>query len=239
MGYNINLRYWNGVKILNNIFGQSLYRNINISGGSTDSDHASNIIISGNKFDSTNILGDSNLRLIQLENGTKVDIKGNIATVNSSSIPFVYINTSKSSVYSYKDNTIITTLTSGVKQITASNLSLLDPSAIYGVPFEIFVQASAAYAALTSQAVTIPIQKFNALFLIMHKTNGGDQVYEETIRPWVLDNKLELHRWYNYYYENTGGDKLQGRIATNNDGTISYESSTTNLTLREVIGINM
>lgn len=234
---NIALRNWDGVIVKGNKFLKKYHKNITIIGGYNNTT-TKNVVIEGNELSTDSIYASSDRQLIYIQYGQNVKVLNNDVTLKNN-IPFVYIDTDNASGYTIKGNTITSNQTSGLVSVSASDSSKLDCSNIYGIAFQIFYQSSPAYAQITNGSLNHPLNAFNTILLNLHKTNSGDQIYEESIRSWGFNEKLENHRWYNFYYENTAGDKMQGRLATNSDGTISYESSGTNLTLRVMYGINL
>lgn len=237
-GSNINIRAWSDSKIVNNTFNKARFRNISVDGNGDGTLLGENIVISGNTFDSTNIYGTGDLHLIRLLYTANVSIKDNVVKLHNTTLPFVYIDTAKSSGYSYRGNVIKTTLTTtAVKEISASTLSTLDASNIYGVPILLFSADSAVYAAIDAGTLNLPITQFNTLILEMNETNTGRQYFME-VHTYGQSQKINGEHLYNFYCQDANNTNLKGRFLTGVDNAFSYSSQNSNLTLRFIHGVN-
>lgn len=237
-GSNINMRAWNKVKIANNTFGKARVRNINIDGNGDDTIPTKDVLITNNTFDSTNLYGTGDIHIVRLRCTQNVSVTDNIVKLHNSTIPFVYIDTARSTGYCYRSNVIKTSLTNAiVKEIAASALSTLDASSIYGVPILLFSADSAAYAAINNGSFNLPITQFNTLILEMNETNTGRQYFME-IHTYGQDYKINGEHLYNFYCQDANNTALKGRFLTGAGTSFTYTSQNSNLTLRFIHGVN-
>ena len=232
--HGIDIVGWTNVTVRNNKFigSKGNFINVYTSGNIL----VENLVIENNVFNEDLT---TTSHVIYLADANNVNITNNTAYLSSNQYCVgLGNNFGADHVIKYSRN-IIMDSNPAVKQIYTQS-TLPSPVYIYDVPFEIYNQASSVYSAVSNYDPTYKLTDVNKLVLVLHKTSKSEIKVEFDINPWVFGKRLSDARvFYVSLPDNeNNGAMMLGAFTINADGTFSYTSSTSDLTLRKVIGYN-
>lgn len=232
---NIVVRTWDGAVIRNNKFGNATNHNILLSGDGTNP--CLNVTIESNEFADSNLASSTDASLVYLRRCSNTQVVHNKVKITNG-INFTYITTADCTNYSIANNFIDFKTNANYKPV--SGTSGWDAINVKQVPIKCWEASSATYASITDQSLTSHnFADFDTINLLMHKTNGAGKMFVGLVKGYAINGKLDTssQRIYCFYY-NDGTDNFEGTLTVKADGTFSYSSSTSNLTLRAIYGIN-
>lgn len=232
---NIVVRTWDGAVIRNNKFGNATNHNILLSGDGTNP--CLNVTIESNEFADSNLATTTDASLVYLRRCSNTQVVNNKVQITTG-VDFTYITTADCTNYSIANNFIDFKTNANYKPVNGS--SGWDAINVKQVPIKCWEASSAAYAAITDQSLTSHrFADFDTINLLMHKTNAGGKMFVGLVKGYAFNGKLDTssQRIYCFYY-NDGTDTFEGTLTVKTDGTFSYTSTTSNLTLRAIYGIN-
>lgn len=232
---NIAVRNWDGAVIRNNKFGSAQNHNILLSGDGTNP--CLNVTVEGNEFADANLSTSTDASLVYLRRCTNTKVVFNKVKITEG-INFTYITTADCTNYAIANNFIDFLTNTNYKPVSGS--SGWNSINVKNVPMKCWEASGANYAAITSQALASHhFADFDTINLLLHKTGAGGKMFIGLVKGYAINGKLDTssQRIYCFYY-NDGTDTFQGTLTIKTDGTFSYSSSTNNLTLRAIYGIN-
>ena len=227
----IDLVGWSDVRITNNVFRASKSGCINAY--TANSIAPSNIEISNNIFNS-NLETSSDI--IYFSTGSNVSIFKNVSYQKTGSQHIASLGANYGDTLKYAHNTILCTNAAAL-QLTAASGTFPTPQYIYDTVIPLY-SGENTYAALTNQTPDYPFSSFNKLYLLIHKSGDATIKTEYPIYAWTMGKRLSDNRVFYVSLPNTDGTMMLGTFTINSDGTYSYSSSTGNLTLRSIRGVN-
>lgn len=230
--HGIDIVGWTNVTVRNNKFIGSKGNFINVYTSSNIL--VENLAIENNIFNETLT---TTSHVVYLADANNVTITNNTAYLSGDQY-FVGLgdNFGSGHIIKYSRN-IIMDSNPHVHQIRTASV-LPSPVYIYDVPMALYNGATASYTALTNQAPTYNFSDFNGLALKIHKTGNAEIKTEYKINAWNFGRRLSDARRFYVSLPDSDGTMMLATFTINSDGTFSYVSSTSNLTLRSIYGYN-